>query len=119
MSARVCREGLRYGRSNTTAPVSGSTILTTLSVKRPEWRRAVDMDGVEAALTEMRPLLDAVAATGSSMLIKVDGERVEGANPARFTVVISGGAAGDLVRFNDSDLNRAVARAVAAFDTRR
>ncbi|MFJ2032815.1 hypothetical protein [Streptosporangium sp. NPDC087985] len=86
----------------------------------PAWRQSVDMDGVELALMELQPLLHAVAATGSSMLIKVDGERVEGVNPSVFTVVISGGAGGaGPIRFDDSDLTRAVARAITAFDVGR
>ncbi|MET7962059.1 hypothetical protein [Micromonospora zamorensis] len=41
------------------------------------------------ALEEPDSLLRAVAATGASMLIKVDGERTDGVNPKIFTVVIS------------------------------
>jgi hypothetical protein len=71
-------------------------------------------------LMKLRPLLEAVAATGSSMLIKVDGERVVGVNPPIFTVVISGLADGTgPIRFDDTDLDRAVATAVAAFDASR
>jgi hypothetical protein len=84
----------------------------------PEWRREVDLDGVKVALTELLPLLRAVAATVSSMLIKVvDGERTEGRNPRSFTVVIS--SANDEsgpIRYDDADLGRADLRSVHGFD---
>jgi hypothetical protein len=85
----------------------------------PTWRQEVDVEGVKLALMELRSLLQAVAATGSSMLIKMDGERRESANPPIFTVVISGIADdADPIRFDDSDLIRAVVRAISAFDAR-
>ena len=83
----------------------------------PAWRTGVDLDGVQLALEELDPLLRAVAATGASLLIRVDGERTEGANPKIFTVVVSGTEAGP-IRFDDADLGRAVHRAVKAFDSR-
>ena len=84
------------------------------------WGESVDPVGIELALTELRLLLDAVAAAGSSMLIKVDGERSEGVNPRVFTVVIAGGVVGDRpIRFDDSDLVRAVTSAVSAIDADR
>ncbi len=86
----------------------------------PAWRAGVDLGGVQLALEELDPLLRAVAATGASMLIKVDGERTDGVNPKMFTVVIS--AVGDEVgpiRLDGADLGRAVQRAVKAFDTRQ
>lgn len=65
-------------------------------------------------------LLRAVAATGASMLIKVDGERTDGVNPKIFTVVISGiGDEAGPIRLDGTDLGRAVQRAVGAFDTRQ
>jgi hypothetical protein len=84
------------------------------------WGESVDPAGIELALMELRPLLDAVAAAGSSMLIKIDGERSEGVNPRAFTVVISGGVVSDRpIRFDDSDLVRAVTSAMSAFDADR
>ena len=69
------------------------------------------------ALMELRPVLEAVAAAGSSILIKADGERTDGVNPRVFTVVISGGAVRERpIRFDDSDLVRAFKHAIAAFD---
>jgi hypothetical protein len=56
----------------------------------PSWRQDVDLPDVEAALAFLEPLLDAVYVAGSSMLLRVDAERRCGANPARFTVAISG-----------------------------
>jgi hypothetical protein len=86
----------------------------------PHWRQDVDLDQVGLALTELVPLLRAVAATGSSMLIKVDGERTSGANPPIFTVVISGSAREAApIRYDDSDLPRGVAKAIGAFDSHR
>jgi hypothetical protein len=44
----------------------------------------VDLDGIQLALEELDPLLRAVAATGASMLIKVDEAgpiRFDGADP--------------------------------------
>jgi hypothetical protein len=83
----------------------------------PAWRTGVDLDGVQLALEELDPLLRAVAATGASMLIRVDAERTEGARPKIFTVLISGTGAAP-IRFDDADLGRAVRRAVKAFDSR-
>ncbi len=80
----------------------------------------MDLGGVQLALDELEPLLRAVAATGASMLIKVDGERTDGVNPTIFTVVIS--AVGDEVgpiRLDGADLGRAVQRAFEAFVTRK
>jgi hypothetical protein len=83
------------------------------------WRQDVDLEAVQSAQDELCPLLRAVAATGASMLIKIDGERTEGVNPKVFTVVISGigGEAGS-IRFDEADLGRASDRAVQAFDAR-
>jgi hypothetical protein len=83
------------------------------------WRHGIDLDGVKLALMELEPLLRAVAASGSSMLIRVDGERTTGANPRIFTVAISGPTDGpDSVRFDDADLPRAIENAITALDTR-
>jgi len=79
----------------------------------------VDLDGVQVALEELDPLLRAVAATGASMLIKVDGERTGGVNPKIFTVVVSGmGDGAGPIRVDDADLGRAVQRVVEALDIR-
>jgi hypothetical protein len=81
------------------------------------WRHGVDRDAVKLALMEFEPLLRAVAASGSSMLIRVDGERTTGANPRNFTVAISGPTDGPCPRrFDDADLARAVENAIAALD---
>lgn len=86
----------------------------------PAWRAGVDLDGVQLAVEELDSLLRAVAATGASMLIKVDGERTDGVNPKIFTVVISGvGDEAGPIRLDGADLGRAVQRAVEAFDTRQ
>jgi hypothetical protein len=84
----------------------------------PVRRRPVDVDGFELALMEPRPLLNAGAATsagtatGSSMLSKVDGTLVVGV-----ILQLSRGSGPCSrrcpVRFDDSDLNRAVAVAAA------
>ncbi|MBQ1041434.1 MULTISPECIES: hypothetical protein [Micromonospora] len=80
----------------------------------------MDLDGVQLAVEELDSLLRAVAATGASMLIKVDGERTDGVNPKIFTVVISGvGDEAGPIRLDGADLGRAVQRAVEAFDTRQ
>ncbi|AGL19698.1 hypothetical protein L083_6188 [Actinoplanes sp. N902-109] len=80
----------------------------------------MDLDGAQLALEQLDPLLRAVAATGASMLIKVDGERTDGVNPKMFTVVISGiGDEAGPIRLDGADLGRAVQRAVEAFDTRQ
>lgn len=84
----------------------------------PAWRADVNLDGVQLALEELDPLLRSIAATGASMLIRVDGERTDGVNPKIFTVVVSG--PGDQVRsirFDDADLGRAVRRAVTELDS--
>lgn len=84
-----------------------------------QWRRDVDLEKVQLALVDLRTLLEAVAATGSSLLLKVDGERVRDRIPRLFTVVISDAAdESGPIRVDDSDLGRAVLRAVAAFDAR-
>jgi hypothetical protein len=81
------------------------------------WRHGIDLDGVRLALMELEPLLRAVAASGSSMLIRVDGERTAGANPKIFTVAISGPTDGPGPRrFDDADLGRAVENAITALD---
>lgn len=50
-------------------------------------------------------------------MIKVDGERTEGANPPIFTAVVSGSTdTTGPIRFDDSDLVRAVAKAITASD---
>ena len=86
----------------------------------PAWRADVDLDGVQLALAELDPLLRSVAATGASMLIRVDGERTDGAHPKIFTVVVSGlGDEAGSIRFDDADLGRAVQRAVKELDARR
>lgn len=83
----------------------------------PEWRRGVDLSGVEVGLAYLAELLDAVHVAGGSMLIRVDGERT-GANPSRFTVAITSSPPDrQSRRYDDSDLARAVARAVADFDS--
>jgi hypothetical protein len=85
----------------------------------PEWRRGVDLQRIDAALRELEPLLRAVARTGSVFLIKVDGLRSEGAHPSIFTVVASGDDDGvGVVRVDDADLVRAVAKAIAELDSR-
>jgi hypothetical protein len=86
----------------------------------PAWRADVDLDGIQLALEELDQLLRAVAATGASMLIKVDGERTTGVNPKIFTVMVSdiGDEAGP-IRLDGADLGRAVHQAVKAFDARR
>jgi uncharacterized protein len=86
---------------------------------RAKRRRAVDMHRAESAPMVARRLLDAVARTGPSMPIKVDGERAVGVNPPIYTVVISGPADAGPIRFGDSDLNRATARVAAALDASR
>ena len=69
----------------------------------PNWRADVNLDGVQLALDELDPLLRSVAATGASMLIKVDGERTAGANPQVFTVVVSGPGRQAVHRPSDAD----------------
>src|SRR5688572_1854061 len=84
--------------------------------ERPAWRQGVDLSNVEAGLLYVAELFDAVHATGCSMLIRVDGER-SGTNPRRFTVAVTGRPPQrHTQRYDDSDLGRAVARAVADFD---
>lgn len=84
----------------------------------PLWRRGVDIGAVELALLELEQLLRAVAAKGCHLSIRVDCERPGGVAPKIFTVTVSGGStyAGPS-RFDDSDLARAVMRAVTALDT--
>jgi len=83
----------------------------------PLWRRGVDLDAVELTLLELEPLLRAVAAKSWHMLIRVDGERPGGVNPKIFTVAVSAGPSYEgPSRFDDSDLARAVKRAVIALD---
>ena len=75
------------------------------------------MDGVELAALELEPLLRAVAAKGWHMLIRVDGQRPGGVNPKIFTVAVAAGPGYEgPSRFDDSDLPRAVRRAVNALD---
>ncbi|SNT64550.1 hypothetical protein SAMN05421812_11793 [Asanoa hainanensis] len=71
----------------------------------------MDLDRVRPALEQVEPLLRAVAATGSTMLIKVDGERTN--TTQIFTVVVSGGQANS-VRVEDAQLVRAVRRALTS-----
>jgi hypothetical protein len=86
----------------------------------PDWRADVDLDVVEMVLDGLDPLLRAVAATGASMIIKVDGERTSGIDPKVFTVVISGiGDEGGPIRVDGADLGRAVHRALGEFDHRQ
>lgn len=85
----------------------------------PPWRHGVDLDAVTLGLMELEPLLRAVAATGVSLLIRVDAERTTGVNPRIFTVAISGAAAEPgPTRFDDADLPRAVENAITALDAR-
>lgn len=83
----------------------------------PSWRQHVDLEQAQLALLELELLLRAVAETGASFIIKVDGGRTEGANPPIFTAVVSGTAnPAASIRFDDSDLARAVAKAISAVD---
>ena len=85
-----------------------------------QWRHGVDLDDVEVALGYLGSLFDAVYAAGASMLVRVDAERTVGANPARFTVAISGQLPDDHpIRHDDADLVRAVRKAVDDFDRLR
>ena len=82
-----------------------------------DWRRGIDLDEVAVALDHVGLLLEAVYRTGSHMLIRVDAERTAGANPAKFTVVISGSLPDDrAIRQDDPDLSKAVGKAIADFD---
>lgn len=84
----------------------------------PTWRQHVDLEQAQLALLDLEPLLRGIAETGASFIIKVDGQRTEGANPPIFTAVISDTTyATAAIRFDDSDLVRAVANAIRAFDT--
>jgi hypothetical protein len=84
----------------------------------PIWRQHVDLEQTQLALLELEPLLRAIAETGLSFIIKVDGGRTEGANPPVFTAVVSGTAHhAASIRCDDSDLVRAVAKAISAVDT--
>jgi hypothetical protein len=83
----------------------------------PTWRQQVDLEQAQSALLDLEPLLRGIAETGASFVIKVDGQRTEGANPPIFTAVISGTTHTTAsIRFDDSDLVRAVANAIRAFD---
>ena len=83
----------------------------------PDWRRGVDLDEDLVAFSCGAPLLEAVYRAGSQMFIRVDPERTAGANPAKFTVVISGREPDDhAIRYDDADLSRAVGKAIADFD---
>lgn len=83
----------------------------------PTGRQHIDLEQAQLALLELEPLLRGIAETGASFMIKIDGQRTEGANPPIFTAVISGTThATASIRFDDSDLVRAVAHAIKAFD---
>ncbi|WP_158220531.1 hypothetical protein [Kineosporia sp. A_224] len=49
--------------------------------------------------------------------MKVDGGRIEGANPRIFTAVVSG-PDDYAARFDDTDLARCATKAISAFDAR-
>lgn len=120
-----CRASWRQGSGECPRPSGGVITCLDDQVNEgyesvPAWRADVDLDGVQLALEELDSLLRSVAATGASMLIKVDGERTDGVNPKIFTVVVSGiGDEVGPIRVDDADLGRAVHRAVKGFDTRR
>jgi hypothetical protein len=82
-----------------------------------EWRRGVDLGDVEVALGYVGSLLEAVYRAGSSMMVRVDAERTAGANPSKFTVVISDAEGSyPAIRFDGPDLVRAVVSSVRRFD---
>jgi hypothetical protein len=80
---------------------------------KPAWRRRVELSNF--ALESLASLFEAVYTAGWSMLVRVDAERTAGANPARFTVAISGND-DRAIRYDDSDLVSAVRDAIADFD---
>jgi hypothetical protein len=82
-----------------------------------QWRVGVDLGDVEVALGYVGSLLEAVYRTGSSMMVRVDAERTMGANPSKFTVVISDAESTyPVIRSDGPDLVRTVLSAVRKFD---
>src|SRR5262245_24582201 len=95
--ARMVLAELRY--------ICNDPNVTSLVPSPDDWRFGVDLDAAEVALSYLSPLLEAVYRAGSHMMIRVDAERTNDANPARFTVVISGNLLEDrAIRYDDADL---------------